>query len=68
MSNSTTDQTDQHSPADNSKSPADNPKLTDEFCLDSSDLMGNQRELKIRHNGEIYRLRVTRSGKLILHK
>ncbi len=36
--------------------------------LDSRDLLGGARELLIRHNGENYRLRVTRLGKLILTK
>ncbi len=36
--------------------------------LDSHDLLGGARELLIRHNGESYRLRVTRLGKLILTK
>lgn len=34
----------------------------------SKDLLHGARELLIEHEGEIYRLRVTRNGKLILHK
>jgi hemin uptake protein HemP len=34
----------------------------------SDDLLHGQREILIEHQGEIYRLSVTRSGKLILHK
>lgn len=37
-------------------------------CLDSAELLGDRREIRIRHGGEMYRLRLTRSGKLILHK
>lgn len=35
---------------------------------DSATLMCGKRELVIRHNGQIYRLRVTASEKLILTK
>jgi hemin uptake protein HemP len=34
----------------------------------SRDLLGGSREVLIDHRGEIYRLRETRSGKLILNK
>jgi hemin uptake protein HemP len=37
-------------------------------CLHSEDLFGGQPEILIVHEGETYRLRVTRNGKLILHK
>jgi len=36
--------------------------------LRSEDLLAGQREVFIVHRGEVYRLRVTRRGKLILHK
>jgi len=36
--------------------------------LDSRTLLGSERELLIHHNGELYRLRLTRAGKLILTK
>jgi hemin uptake protein HemP len=36
--------------------------------ISSEDLFHGTREVHIRHAGEVYRLRVTRSGKLILHK
>ncbi|MBA4032310.1 MAG: hemin uptake protein HemP [Planctomyces sp.] len=36
--------------------------------IDSGTLMQGQKELLIDHLGEVYRLRVTRNGKLILHK
>lgn len=44
--------------------------LAAESCpsIDSATLMQNQRELLIRHGSELYRLRLTKSGKLILHK
>jgi hemin uptake protein HemP len=36
--------------------------------LRSEDLLGGQREILIIHAQEVYRLRVTRNGKLILTK
>jgi len=36
--------------------------------IDSAELMRGQREIVIRHGQELYRLNVTRSGKLILRK
>ena len=36
--------------------------------LDSQMLFCGARELLIRHNGAVYRLRMTRAGKLILTK
>jgi hemin uptake protein HemP len=36
--------------------------------LTSEELLCGQQEVCIRHGEEIYRLRVTRNGKLILHK
>lgn len=49
--------------------PKPDPQLVDEEdCLDSAQLLGDKREIRIRHGAEIYRLRLTRSGKLILHK
>jgi hemin uptake protein HemP len=36
--------------------------------LRSEELLGGLREIVIRHNGQEYRLQVTRNGKLILTK
>ncbi len=36
--------------------------------LDSADLFGGQKEIQIRHEGVLYRLRITRRNKLILQK
>jgi hemin uptake protein HemP len=36
--------------------------------LRSEDILAGQREVQILHEGETYRLRVTRRGKLILQK
>jgi hemin uptake protein HemP len=38
------------------------------IAYDSGDLLKGQREIIIRHHGEVYRLRLTRNGKLILNK
>lgn len=35
---------------------------------ESTQLFGTQREILIRHQGETYRLRQTRNGRLILQK
>ena len=34
----------------------------------SEELLGRRSEVQILHNGEVYRLRLTRQGKLILYK
>lgn len=36
--------------------------------IESTSLFGDRQEIGIRHRGEVYRLRVTRNGKLILNK
>lgn len=36
--------------------------------VDSADLLGREKSVWIRHNRELYRLSVTRQGKLILTK
>ena len=38
------------------------------LAIRSEDLLQGRGEVRILHNGEQYRLTVTRSGKLILHK
>ena len=49
--------------------PKDVPRsLPDRRVLRSEELFGTSREVKIRHNGQEYRLQVTRNGKLILIK
>lgn len=37
-------------------------------AINSADLLQGHRELLIHHEGEVYRLRLTRTGKLILNK
>jgi hemin uptake protein HemP len=36
--------------------------------IESEALLGGRSEIRIRHRGEVYRLTLTRAGKLILHK
>lgn len=36
--------------------------------IPSGDLLGTRNEVLIEHAGSLYRLRLTRNGKLILHK
>ncbi|WP_435594027.1 hemin uptake protein HemP [Proluteimonas luteida] len=44
------------------------PEAADVAELDSLQLLDGQREVRIRHGNEIYRLRHTRNDKLILTK
>ncbi|SOE18417.1 hemin uptake protein hemP [Hoeflea halophila] len=37
-------------------------------AIPSGSLFQNRREVTISHQGSLYRLRITRQGKLILHK
>lgn len=36
--------------------------------VDSAQLFADRREVRIRHRGEVYRLLMTKNGKLILNK
>ena len=45
----------------------DSPRV-DTAVIASEALLKGGREILIRHAGEVYRLRLTRNGKLILHK
>ena len=38
------------------------------YPIDSNDLFGGSKEIFIRHGEELYRLTITRNGKLILQK
>lgn len=55
-----------------SPSPPIAPQLVPETesppTYDSESLLRGVREVLIRHHGEVYRLRLTRNDKLILHK
>ncbi|WP_437203808.1 hemin uptake protein HemP [Planctomicrobium sp. SH664] len=44
------------------------PAGTDSPQLDSAELFRNRKEVTIRHGEDLYRLRLTKNGKLILHK
>lgn len=53
------------SSARSAATPASRPALR---RIDSSGLLGGAREIEIDHGGELYRLRCTNKGKLILTK
>lgn len=42
--------------------------MKDRISVDSKEVLGNNKVIKIVHNGEIYYLRVTKDNKLILTK
>jgi hemin uptake protein HemP len=44
------------------------PKLDDPVDLDTRELFAGRTEIRIAHDNSIYRLRITRAGKLILNK
>jgi hemin uptake protein HemP len=44
------------------------PSATAMRTLDSAELFEGRREVQIRHGGALYRLKITRQGKLILNK
>lgn len=44
------------------------PPASDDDAIPSEVLLDGRTEVRIRHRGEIYRLSLTRAGKLILHK
>jgi hemin uptake protein HemP len=50
------------------RDPKNEPRPGDGKVLESEELFGTAREIKIRHNGQEYRLQVTKNGKLILIK
>ena len=48
--------------------PPGRPEPVDSAWIDSRDLFGGRDELVIRHGDQMYRLRITRYGRLILNK
>jgi hemin uptake protein HemP len=44
------------------------PRGDDRWAWTTEELLGDQREVLIRHGDDFYRLRITRHGKLILYK
>jgi len=47
---------------------ADNDARSETLVIDSVRLFAGRREIQIRHQGKLYRLLITRNGKLILNK
>lgn len=57
------------------KKPEPAPPLSDDRVssdtaptIDSAPLFADRSEIQIRHNGQIYRLRATKNGKLVMNK
>jgi hemin uptake protein HemP len=48
--------------------PAQSPSAEPLRTFDSVELFDGQKEVQIRHKGALYRLKITRQGKLILNK
>ncbi len=44
------------------------PSVTQTATIQSTELFAGRNEIQIRHESELYRLRVTKNGKLILTK
>lgn len=44
------------------------PAIAPEGVIDTEQLFGDREVIEIHHHGEVYRLRITKSGKLILTK
>lgn len=63
MNNSDFNTTEKGDAAANSKTHA-----VQHVVIESTKLFSNRDEVMIRHNGEIYRLRITKNGKLIMNK
>jgi len=58
-----------HENENTTRQQATNKKLLDHVpIIDSGHLFAGHKEVQIQHAGEVYRLRVTRNGKLILNK
>jgi hemin uptake protein HemP len=43
-------------------------RLARQGVIESADLFAERNEVQIHHDGEVYRLRLTKNGKLILNK
>jgi hemin uptake protein HemP len=57
-----------HSPPDSDSQPHEECVRKPPRTIPSEQLLAGDRELLIQHGGDTYRLTVTRTGKLILHK
>ena len=44
------------------------PEVAPDGVIDTEQLFGDRDVIEIHHNGEVYRLRITKTGKLILTK
>ena len=57
-----------HSPEQHPASENRQDASTTTRVIQSHEILQGAREVQIEHEGELYRLRLTRNGKLILHK
>ncbi|MBL4756088.1 MAG: hemin uptake protein HemP [Rhizobiales bacterium] len=60
-----------HASTQNGPNPTNRDVAEDQFVgdvIDTNDLFKGEREIRIRHNNTLYRLRSTRFGKLLLTK
>ena len=55
-------------PSSETPTPSDDAHESSPREYDSSELLQGEKEVLIRHAGEVYRLRLTRNDKLILQK
>lgn len=51
-----------------STTPPSRPVTAEPADIDTRQLFGNRTEVRILHQGSVYRLRITKAGKLILNK
>lgn len=59
---------DEPTPNDNEPHLSDRPRDDEPKRVTAQDLFQGEREICIEHDGEVYRLRITRRNKLILQK
>jgi hemin uptake protein HemP len=50
------------------REPDERPEPKEPVDLDTRDLFAGRSEIRIAHDNAVYRLRITRAGKLILNK
>lgn len=58
----------ERNPADHSEPPPKFEFSNADRVIESRDLFGDSREVAIEHDGALYRLKITKQGKLILNK
>ena len=64
----TTNEQKSRTPGMETMKPQDNTTVSNAAVYDSADLFKGTTEIGIEHGGAVYRLKITRQGKLILNK